>query len=91
MAREQARLDIDIAAFNEVRFAEQGSSREMKQAISFYGLVRTRRRARLSGIGFVIKASIARKLQNLPVGHLVRIMSLRFPIQDNKFVTVLIV
>ncbi|WP_419612621.1 hypothetical protein, partial [Thiolapillus sp.] len=44
---------------------------------------------RLSGVGFMIKTSIARKLQNLPVGHSDRIMSLRLPIQDNKFATVL--
>ena len=37
----------------------------------------------------MIKASIARKLQNLPVGHLDHIMSLRPPIQDNKFATAL--
>ncbi|WP_374210040.1 hypothetical protein, partial [Thiolapillus sp.] len=37
----------------------------------------------------MIKTSIARKLQNLPVGHSDRIMSLRLPIQDNKFATVL--
>ena len=36
----------------------------------------------------MIKISIARKLQNLP-GHSDRIMSLRLPIQDNKFATVL--
>ena len=44
---------------------------------------------RLSGVGFMIKTSIARKVQNLPVGHSDRIMSLRLPIQDNKFATVL--
>ena len=37
----------------------------------------------------MIKTSIARKLQSLPVGHSDRIMSLRLPIQDNKFSTVL--
>ena len=36
----------------------------------------------------MIKTSIARKLQNLPVGHSDRIMSLRLPIQDNTFATV---
>ena len=39
----------------------------------------------------MIKTSIARKLQNLPVGHSDRIMSLRLPIQDNTFATVLCV
>ena len=42
----------------------------------------------LSGVGVLIKTFIARKLQNLPVGHSDRIMSLRLPIQ-NKFATVL--
>ena len=37
----------------------------------------------------MIKTSIARKLQNLPVGHSDRIMSLRIPIQDQKFAIVL--
>ena len=39
--------------------------------------------------GFIINISIARKLQNLPVGHSDRIMSLRIPIQDQKFAIVL--
>ena len=37
----------------------------------------------------MMKTSITRKLQNLPVGHSDRIISLRLPIQDNKFATVL--
>ena len=37
----------------------------------------------------MIKTSIARKLQNLPVGHSDHTMSLRLPIQDKKFATVL--
>ena len=43
---------------------------------------------RLSGVRFMIKTSIARKLQNLPVGHSNRNMSLRLTIQ-NTFATVL--
>ena len=37
----------------------------------------------------MIKASIARKLQNLPGGLSDRIMSLRLPVQDSKFATAL--
>ena len=37
----------------------------------------------------MINTSIARKLQNLPVGHSDRIMSLGLPVQNNKFATVL--
>ena len=45
--------------------------------------------SRLPGVGFMIKTSIARKLQNLPVGHSDCIMSLTLPIQDEKFATLL--
>ena len=88
MARELARLDIDIAAFSKVRVAEQGSLREDGAGYTLFGSGKDKDKRRLSGVGFMIKTSIARKLQNLPVGHLDRIMSLRFPIQDSKFATV---
>ena len=42
MARELARLDIDITPLSEVRFAEQGSSGKMEQAIPFSDLGSTR-------------------------------------------------
>ena len=44
---------------------------------------------RLSGVGFMIKASISKKLQTLPIDHSDRLLSLRLPIQDNNFVTVI--
>ena len=60
----------------------------MEQAILSSGLGSEDER-RLFGIGFMIKTAIARKQQNFPVGHSDRIMSLRRPIQDNKFATIL--
>ena len=89
VAWELARLDIDIAALSEVRFAEQGSLREDGAGYTLFWSGKNKDERRLSGVGFMIKTSIARKLQNLPVGHSDRIMSLRLPIQDNKFATVL--
>ena len=80
-----ARLDIDIAALSEVRFAEQGSLREDGAGYTLFWSWRNKDERRLSGVGFMIKTSIARYLQNLPVGHSDRIMSLRLSIQDNKF------
>ncbi|WP_419595932.1 endonuclease/exonuclease/phosphatase family protein, partial [Thiolapillus sp.] len=89
VGREPAELDIDIAALSEVRFAEQGSLREDGAGYTLFWSGKNKDERRLSGVGFMIKTSIARKLQNLPVGHSDRIMSLRLPIQDNKFATVL--
>ena len=89
MARELARLDINFAALSEVRFAKQGSLMEDGAGYTFFWSGKNKDEHHLSGVSFMIKTSIARKLQNLPVGHSDRIMSLRFPIQDNKFATVL--
>ena len=85
VARELARLDIDIAAFSKVRFAEQVSLREDGAGCTLFWSGKNKDERRL----IMIKTFIARKLQNLPVGHSDRIMPLRLPIQDKKFATVL--
>ena len=85
VARELARLDIVTAALGEVRFAEQGSLLEDGAGFTLFWSGKNKDERRLSGVGFMIKTSVARKLQNLPDGHSDRIMSLRLPIQDNKF------
>ena len=88
MARELARLDIDITALSEVHFAEQGSPTEDTRGYIFFLSGKNKDERRLSGVGFMIKTSITRKLQNLPVGHSDRLMTQRLPIQDNNFSTV---
>ena len=89
VASDLARLDIDFAALSGVRFAEEGSLREDGAGYTLFWSGTNKDERRLSGVGFMIKASIVRKLQNVPVGHSDRIMSLRLPIQDNKFAAVL--
>ena len=89
MARELARLDIDIAALSEVRFAEQDSLMEVGAGCTLFWSGKNKDERRLSEVGFMLNTSIARKLQNLPVGQSDCIMFLRLPIQDNKFGTVL--
>ena len=89
MVRELARLDTDIAALSEVRFAEQGCLRENGAGYTVFRSRKNKDERRLSGVGFMFKTSIARKLQTLPVGHSDRIVSLSLPIQNNQFATVL--
>ncbi|KAG7498742.1 hypothetical protein JOB18_019357 [Solea senegalensis] len=43
----------------------------------------------LSGVGFMIKTSIANKLLNLPVRHSDHCMSLRQPLHEDKFATLI--
>ena len=91
VTREVARLDIDIAALSELRFAEQGFLREDGAGYTLFWSGKNKDERRLSGVGFMIKTSIAKKLQNLPIGHSDHLMSLSLPIQDNRFATVLCV
>ena len=60
VARELARLDIDIAALSEVRFAEQGSLSEDGAGYTLLWSGKNKDEGRLSGVGFMIKTSIAR-------------------------------
>ena len=91
MARELARLDIDITALSQVHFVEQGSLKEDAAGYTLFWSGKNKDERRLSAVGFIIKTSIARKLQNLPVDYSDRLMSFRLPIQDKKFATVLCV
>ena len=86
MARELVWLDIDITALGKVHFGEQGSLREDGADYALFWSGKNKDECRLSGVGFMIKTSTARKLQSLPVGP---IMSLRLPIKDKKFATVI--
>ena len=65
VARELARLDIDIAALSEVRLPEQGSLREDGAGYTLFWSWKNKDERRLSCVGFMIETSIARKLQKL--------------------------
>ena len=86
VARELAQLDIDIAALSKVSFAEPGSLTEDGTGYyTFFWSGKNKNNSCLSGVSFMIKTSIARKLQNLRIGHCDCFMSLR----QNKFATVI--
>ena len=89
VAKELARLNIDIAALSEVRFADQGSLTEHGTGYTLYWSGKTNEERRLSGVVFMMKTQIANILQSLPIGHSDRLMSFRLPIQDNRFATVI--
>ena len=88
VARELTWLDIDIAALSEVHRTRLPHGGWSRLHILFWS-GKNKDERRLSGVGFMIKTSIARKLQNFPIRHSDRLMSLRLPIQNNKFATVL--
>ena len=89
VARQLARVDIDIAALSEVRLAERGSLTEHEAGYTFHWSGKSKEDRRLSGVGFMLKNTLASKLTSLPVGHSDRIMSLRLILQCNQFATII--
>ena len=69
---ELSRLDIDIAALSE-----EGSLQEQDA-----GSEKPAKKKRLLGVGFMLKTSIASKLENLPSGHSNHIMLMRLPLEN---------
>ena len=84
VVRELPRLDIDIAALSEKRFAEQGFLGEDRVGYTLFWSGKSKNEHRHSGVCFMIKTSIARQLQNLSVGHSDRIITLRLAVQDKQ-------
>ncbi|KAK2563522.1 hypothetical protein P5673_013240 [Acropora cervicornis] len=89
VARELARLNIDIAAVSEVRFAEQGSLTEQGAGYTLYWSGKAKDDRRLSGVGFMIRNSIISRLDSLPVGHSDRLMSLHLPLLEDQYATII--
>ena len=82
VALELKRLGVDIAALSEVRFADEGSLQEHGAGYTLFWSGKPETERRLSGVGFMIRSSIASKLENLPTGHSDRIMSMRLPLKN---------
>ena len=83
VAHELSRLNIDIAALSEVRFADKGSLKEHGAGYTLFWSGKPSEERRLSGVGLMMRNSIASQLETLPTGHSDRIMSLRLPVENN--------
>ncbi|KAL0156964.1 hypothetical protein M9458_048210 [Cirrhinus mrigala] len=89
IAHELRRLNIDIAVLSEVRFPDEGSLQELGAGYTLYWSGRPASERKLSGVGFMVKTSIASKMENLPTGHSDRIISKRLPLRRQQHVTFL--
>lgn len=87
IAHELSRLNIDIAALSEVRFADEGSLREHGAGYTLFWSGKPSTEKRLSGVGFMMRNSIASKLETLPMGYSDRIISLRLPLKSTQHLT----
>ena len=89
VVRELARLDIDIAVVSEVCFAEQGSLTEHGAGYTLYWFDKAKDDQRLSGVRFMLKNSVTRRLESLTVGHSDQLMSLRLPLRGDQYATII--
>ena len=87
VAHELSRLNIDIAALSEVRFPDEGSLTEHGAGYTLYWSGKPKSERRLSGVGFMIRNTIASRLENLPTGHSDRIISMRLPLGNKQHIT----
>ena len=87
IAHELSRLNIDIAALSEVLFSGEGSLQEHGAGYTLYWSGKPETERRLSGVGFMVRNSIASKLENQPTGHSDRIISMRLPLRNQQYAT----
>ena len=84
IAHELSRLNIDIAALSEVRFADKVSLKEHGASYTLYWSGKPSTGRRLSGVGLMVRTSIASKLDRLPKGNLNRIISMRLLLEGKQ-------
>ncbi|KAK2554815.1 Craniofacial development protein 2 [Acropora cervicornis] len=87
VAHELSRLNIDITALSEVRLADEGSLGEHGAGYTLYWSGKPSTERRLSGVGFMVRNSIASKLDRLPTGHSDRIMSMHLLLEGKQHLT----
>ena len=87
IAHELSRLNTDVAALREVRFSGEGSLQEHGAGYTLYWSGKPETERRLSGVGFMVRNSIASKLENQPMGHSDRIISMRLPLWNQQYAT----
>ncbi|KAI8776445.1 craniofacial development protein 2 [Biomphalaria glabrata] len=90
VALELTRLDVDIAALSEGRLAIQGSLTERRASYTLYWSERGPEEHKQSGVAFMVKQSLAKKLLDIPACHSDRLMSLILPLYGSRYVTIII-
>lgn len=89
VAIELGKYNIDIAALSETRLPETGSLTEELSGYTFFWSGKSHGERRDHGVGFVIKTDICDLLHLVPTSINERLMSLRFPLKKNRYITMI--
>ena len=69
VAHELSRFNINTTALSEVHLADEGSLMEHSAGYTLYWSGKQSTERRLSGVGLMVRNSIASKLERLPTGN----------------------
>ena len=89
VSRELARLDIDIASLSETRLADEGQLEEVGGGYTFFWRGVEEGENRVAGVGFAIKTDLVKQLEELPTGISKRVITMRLPLEFDRFATVI--
>ncbi|XP_076046084.1 uncharacterized protein LOC143028190 [Oratosquilla oratoria] len=89
VSKELARFNIDIAALSETRLSGEGKLEEDGSGYTFVWKGKDEAERREHGVGFAIKTSIFRDHQMTLTAISERLMTLRVPLPDNNFMTLI--
>ncbi|KAI8516668.1 hypothetical protein Bbelb_052490 [Branchiostoma belcheri] len=86
---ELTRLDIDIAALSETRLADEGQLQEDAGGFTFFWKGLPQEDRRIHGVGFAIRNSLLKDLEEIPTGVNERLMTLRLKLNNRQNATVI--
>ena len=89
IAKELSRYNIDIAALSETRLADTGEITEQGQGYTFFWSGKAADERREAGVGFAIRSSLIRSLESLPKGISDRLMTMRLPLEQNNYISLI--
>jgi len=89
IAHELRRLNVDIAALQETRLADEGQLTEIGGGYTFFWRGKPPDEQRAHGVGFAIKNEVVRKLDQLPGGINDRMMTLQLNLRRNRKATLI--
>ena len=87
IAQELSRYNIDIAALSETRLADEGSVTEDLGGYTFFWKGYPQNENRIHGVAFAVRTALLRSCVENPVGISARLMKLRVPLTNSRYVT----
>jgi exonuclease III len=83
-ANELAQYNINIAALQETRFAEERQLTDKGADYTFFWSGRKQDERREAGVGFAIRSNLVKNLESLPKGFNDRLMVMQLPLPVGK-------